>query len=250
MTRTAPPAWPDGYDLAEFDEIDSTNEEARRRAEAGAPGPIWLRAGLQTAGRGRRGRAWTSSTGNLFATLMIRPEMSPSEAARLSFAAALSVADLLDAFVDPAQVKLKWPNDVQLDGGKVCGILLESSAHADGGVDWLAVGVGVNLKTHPQLEEPRTIALADVAEPPSPQEALAHLASAFARWLTAYEDRGFMALREPWLARARGLGEPITVRLPNEELSGRFGGIDAEGALLLETDGMLRKISAGEVFFG
>ena len=243
------PAWPEGVQLAEFSEIDSTNEEARRRAEASEAGPIWLRGDVQTKGRGRRGRDWVSPAGNLFATLLIRPKMSAPEAARLSFAAALSVADMLDAFVDPLRVKLKWPNDVQLDGGKVCGILLESSAHADGAVDWLAVGVGVNLANHPHLDEPKTIALADVAEPPTPQVALTYLAAAFAKWLAAYERDGFAALREPWLARARGLGEPITVRLPREELHGTFAGIDAEGALMLETQGNTRAITAGEVFF-
>jgi len=243
------PAWPAGVQLAEFGEIDSTNEEARRRAEAGQPGPIWLRGDVQTKGRGRRGRDWVSPAGNLFATLLIRPAMSAPEAARLSFAAALSVADLLDAFVEPSRVKLKWPNDVQLDGGKVCGILLESSARSDGAVDWLAVGIGVNLANHPHLDEPRTIALADVASPPSPSEALTHLAAAFAKWFAAYEAHGFAALREPWLARARGLGEPITVRLPREELHGTFAGIDEEGALVLETQGATRKITAGEVFF-
>ncbi len=246
MTR---PAWPDGFDLAEFAEIGSTNGEARRRAEAGAPGPLWLRAGIQTAGRGRRGRDWVSPEGNLFATLMIRPRMTAAEAARLSFAAALAVAEVLDAFVAPERVRFKWPNDVQLDGAKVCGILLESAAHAEGPVDWLAVGIGVNLANHPHLDEPKTIALADVAPPPTPGDALTRLAAAFARWLAAYETRGFEALRDPWLARARGLGEGLTVRLPREELQGRFTGIDEEGALLLETHGKPRKITAGEVFF-
>lgn len=243
------PAWPAGVQLAELGEIDSTNEEARRRAESGEPGPIWLRGDMQTKGRGRRGRDWVSPAGNLFATLMIRPAMSAPEAARLSFAASLSVADMIDAFVDPARIKLKWPNDVQLDGGKVCGILLESAARPDGAVDWLAVGIGVNLANHPHLDEPRTIALADVTDPPAPGEALSHLAAAFAKWFAAYQAHGFSALREPWLARARGVGEPITVRLPREELHGRFAGIDGEGALVLETQDRSRKITAGEVFF-
>jgi len=246
------PPWPKGYELADFTEIDSTNEEAKRRAEAGAAGGAWLRADTQSAGRGRRGRTWVSPGGNLFATLLIRPQMTAGEAALLSFAAALSVADLLDAFVDPARVRLKWPNDVQLDGGKVCGVLLESSATSGAQVDWLAVGIGVNLANHPGLDEPKTIALSDAMDqvPPSPSEALVHLAAGFAKWLNAYEEQGFEALRQPWLARARGLGEPLVARLPQEELRGTFQGIDEAGALLLETNGAVRKITAGEVFFG
>jgi len=250
MNIARPQHWPEGYGLEEFSEIDSTNLEARRRAEAGEPGPVWLRAEVQTASRARRGRNWTSPPGNLLATLMIRPRMTPAEAARLSFAAALSVADVLDAFVDPARVKLKWPNDVQLDGGKICGILLESAAAANGVVDWLAVGIGINLQNHPNLDEPRTIALGDVVSPPTPEAALALLATSFAKWFTAYEAHGFGALREAWLCRARGIGEALTARLPNEELHGVFRGIDGEGALLLETEGTTRKITAGEVFFG
>ncbi len=261
-TSNPPPissaSWPTGVGLAEFVEIDSTNEEAKRRAEAGGAaeageqGPIWLRSDMQTAGRGRRGRTWVSPGGNLFATLLIRPEITPSQAALLSFAAALSVADLLDAFVEPSRVKLKWPNDVQLDGGKVCGVLLESSATSGGLVDWLAVGVGVNLANHPGLEEPRTIALADAMDSPAPtpQEALTHLAAAFARHYEAFQTHGFEAVRGPWLARARGMGEPMVARLPHEEIRGIFTGIDETGALLLETNGALRKITAGEVFFG
>jgi len=244
--------WPTGFELAEFAEIDSTNEEAKRLADQGEAGPLWLRADVQTAGRGRRGRTWISPGGNLFATLLIRPQIMPSEAALLSFAAALSVADLLDAYVDPSRVKLKWPNDVQLDGGKVSGVLLESSATSEGLVDWLAVGIGVNLANHPGLEEPRTISLSDTLEGPAPTplDALTHLAAAFAHHYKAFQTNGFEALRGPWLARARGIGEPLVARLPNEEIRGIFQGIDGTGALLLETDGAVRKITAGEVFFG
>lgn len=250
MTIRIVPTWPNGVGLAEFEEIDSTNEEARRRAEAGEPGPIWLRADVQSAGRGRRGREWVSKTGNLFATLLIRPKMKPGEAALLSFAAALAVADLMDAFVDPERVRLKWPNDVELDGKKVSGILLESSAQTRGNVEWLAVGIGINLTTHPGLEKPRTIALGEVTNAPTPKEALNHLAAAFTKWHSEFENKGFEVLQAAWLARARGLIEPITVRLPKETLQGQFVGIDETGALLLETESGLWKVSAGEVFFG
>ncbi len=244
--------WPEGVQLLEFDQIDSTNAEARRMAEAGECGPIWIRGDVQTAGRGRRGRGWISPAGNLFATLLIRPQATPAEAALLSFAAALAVAETLDAFVDAERVRLKWPNDVQLDGKKVCGALLESAAGPSGQVDWLAVGIGINLASHPHLDEPQTISLAEAMGgiAPPPQVALTHLAASFARWYASWEQDGFAPLRTAWLARARGLGEAITVNLPQEVLHGTMGGIDDSGALLLETVGGIRKISAGEVFFG
>ncbi len=244
--------WPAGYDLVTFDEIDSTNSEARRLAEAGHQGPVWIRAGLQTAGRGRRGRDWVSPKGNMFATLLLRPHVAAPNAALLSFAAALAVAETLDAFVEQHRVRLKWPNDVQLDGKKICGTLLESAAGPDGNVSWLAVGIGINLANHPNLSEPVSTSLAEAlaAPAPSPELALTHLAASFARWYDIWQRDGFKPLRAAWLSRARGLGEPITVNLPRDTLQGRMGGIDESGALLLETEGGIRTISAGEVFFG
>src|SRR5690606_17489347 len=109
-----------------LDDIDSTNAEARRRAEAGETGPLWIAARRQTSGRGRRGREWSSETGNLAATLLVLTRKSPAEAAQITFVAALAVADLLDAFTPAGLVTIKWPNDVMLDGRKASGILVES----------------------------------------------------------------------------------------------------------------------------
>ena len=102
--------------LVILDEIDSTNAEARRLAEAGEAGPRWIVARRQTAGRGRRGRKWETEQGNLAATLLITTPKSAAEAAQATFVAALAVADLLDVFVSPALVSINWPNDVLLDG--------------------------------------------------------------------------------------------------------------------------------------
>src|SRR5580704_7144913 len=105
-----------------FDEVDSTNAEARRRAEAGEAGPLWITAKRQSAGRGRRGRAWETGAGNLAATLLMVTDRAPAEAAQVSFVAALAVADLASAYVPTERVKLKWPNDVMVSGRKLAGI--------------------------------------------------------------------------------------------------------------------------------
>src|SRR3984957_12027094 len=131
-----------------FDEIDSTNAEARRRADAGERGPLWLTAKRQTAGRGRRGRAWETGAGNLAATLLTHTEKPPAEAAQISFVAALAVADLAAAFVPASLVSLKWPNDPMIAGKKTAGILVESGPHPSGGL-WLAGGCGGNLAAPP-----------------------------------------------------------------------------------------------------
>lgn len=238
-----------------LDETDSTNAEARRMAERGETGPLWVVARRQSAGRGRRGRAWSSETGNLAATFLTVLRRPPAEAAQLTFVAALAAADLLDAYAPPALVAIKWPNDVMLDGRKASGILLESGPHANGGL-WLAAGIGVNLAHAPTDTERPATALADhlrgdVSAPPSIEKAAEVLAEAFAAWMARWMSLGFQPVLDAWAARASGLHGPCTARLGHETLTGRAEGVEPDGALRLRLpSGELRRISAGDVFFG
>lgn len=241
--------WPQGYALKEFDEIDSTNEEARRLALAGERGPLWITAARQSAGRGRRGRAWVSPTGNLSATLLLAPGRPANECAQLSFAAALAASDAVQSF--GADARVKWPNDVLANGAKLAGILLESASQGGADPAWLAVGIGINLKHHPSDTEFPATSLAAIGIPaPEPREALLRLAASFAKWYDIWRAQGFAPIRDAWLARAAGLGTRIRARLTNGETMGVFEGIDANGALLLrEAQDRVRTIAAGEVFF-
>lgn len=245
------PRVPAGYSVASFDAIDSTNEEARRRAAVGERGPLWIWAKRQTAGRGRRGREWESPEGNLMATLLVAPGVTPPEAARLSFVAALAVQDLVTAYATRSAVKVKWPNDVLIDGKKVAGILLESSG--DSGVDvlpWVAVGIGVNLMQAPTAAQYPATFIGAHGSTPSPAEALAALAEAWETRFRTWRVSGFAAIRDAWLGVAAGLGQAIEVRLPGETLTGRFETLMPDGALsLLLPSGARRAITAGEVFF-
>jgi len=240
--------------ILSFDEIDSTNAEARRRAEGGETGPVWITARRQTAGRGRRGRGWSTEPGNLAATLLTTTRKPAAEAAQVAFVAALAVAELCDAFVPESLVRIKWPNDVLVDGAKVSGILIESGSLADGGL-WLAVGCGVNL-AHAPFDTPYPATclgahLKDgVAEPPAPSEAMARFAVAFGKWLRAWEEGGFAPVAEAWTARAMGLGAFCVARLGTETVEGTAEGLDLDGALRLRLgSGDLRRITAGDVFF-
>jgi len=238
-----------------LEETDSTNAEARRLAEAGESGPLWIVAHRQTAGRGRRGRVWVDPSGNLSATLLTTVRRSPAEAAQLTFVAALAVADLVDAFVPPSLVAIKWPNDILLAGDKVSGILIESGAHANGSL-WLAVGIGINLARAPTGTDRPATALADhlrgdVTAVPTPEAAAAILTRTFAVWMARWETLGFQPVLDAWAARAAGLDGPAVARLGHETVGGRAEGLAPDGALRLRlADGGLRLISAGDVFFG
>lgn len=238
-----------------LDQTDSTNADARRRADAGETGPLWIVARRQTEGRGRRGRQWESQDGNLFSTLLQLTRKTPAEAAQVTFVAALAIADLLDAYAPASLVTIKWPNDVMLAGQKASGVLVESGAHESGGL-WLAVGIGVNLASAPEGTERPATALVhhlrgDVTAPPTVEAAAARLAEAFDVWMTRWETLGFEPILDAWRARTAGLDGPAVARLGRETVEGKAEGVAPDGALKLRlADGSLRLISAGDVFFG
>lgn len=250
---------PAGVDHLNFEEIDSTNSEARRRAEQaqkdGAPiTPLWITAKRQTAGRGRQGRVWSSGQGQNFAgTLLIDPACDPSSAANLSFVTAIAVHEAVCAIADDAalQIQLKWPNDVLVNGAKISGILLESASGADGTIPWLAIGIGINLAEHPEgTPYPATSFAALNKSVPAPEAMLSALAHSFDKWLSVWRVDGFGPVRSRWLEVARGLYGPIRVRFAEQEFHGTFQGLDHDGALMLRLDdGTEKLVTAGDVFF-
>jgi BirA family biotin operon repressor/biotin-[acetyl-CoA-carboxylase] ligase len=242
----------DSAPIIRFDEIDSTNAEARRRGDAGDAGPLWITAARQSAGRGRRGRTWETAEGNLAATYFFTTDRSAGEVAQHAFIAALAVADLASAYVPESAVSVKWPNDVLIGGRKTAGTLIESSGRAGGG-SWVAVGIGVNLSRPPVEAAFPATAFSEhmAAPPPSPLDALEKLREAFERWRLLWRRTGFPPIAEAWTRRAHGLGEACTARLPNETVEGIAEGIDGDGALRLRVAaGRIRRITAGDVFFG
>jgi BirA family biotin operon repressor/biotin-[acetyl-CoA-carboxylase] ligase len=242
---TEPPALPDFYSPRHFAEIDSTNDEAKRQAAAGARAGLVIWADRQTRGHGRQGRVWQSPPGNLYCSILLRPERPAAEVALLSFAAALAVCEALPRQLQP---RCKWPNDVLIEGRKIAGILLESEA-AGARVAWLVVGIGINLAGHPaDTETPATSLAALGAAEVSPGAMLAALCGRFHYWHEIWQGQGFAPLRDAWLDRADGLGGEIRVRHAQIETRGRFVDLDASGALVLENAEGRRHISAGAVF--
>lgn len=245
---------PSGIRREAHDSLPSTSSRALALARVGDPGGIWVTAGEQTEGRGRRGRGWTTGGGNLAASMLLVDPAEPALAATISFVAGVA---LHQAAVDCAgpvlaeRLKLKWPNDLLLDRRKVAGILVEGEKLSSG-IFAVVVGIGVNCVSHPG--EGTTYAAGDFRSLGAPVEAealFAALAKRMAGELTVWDrGHGFAAIRAAWLARAGGIGEAIRVNLADRALDGRFESLDADGRLvLLRTDGVRETVSAGDLFF-
>jgi BirA family transcriptional regulator, biotin operon repressor / biotin---[acetyl-CoA-carboxylase] ligase len=232
-----------GVRLIAHDVLDSTNAEALRLARAGERGPLWITANRQTAGRGRRGRRWISKPGNLYASLLLT-EPGPTEHwPQLSFVAALATHDAIaDVAAEPApQLAIKWPNDILLGDAKLAGVLIEGEGNA------VAIGIGVNCASHPTgMDYPATDLAGAGVSPEALMNALAlKMSGRLAQW---NGGTGFSKIRADWLDRAAGLGEEISVRLADRELTGRFESLDPTGGLMLRLPaGHVTTIAAGDV---
>ncbi|MGE5516137.1 MAG: biotin--[acetyl-CoA-carboxylase] ligase [Bacteroidota bacterium] len=250
------------FSLIRLDGVGSTNDEARRLALSGAAADLLVVSAIhQSEGRGRRSRPWISPAGNLHCSTLIRLDGNLGTAAQLGFAAAVALVDTFRTLVPGAAFTCKWPNDVLANGpgagaggaagvmitGKCCGMLLEPV-----GREWLIIGIGVNVVAAPppgELLYPAA-SLAELGFGGTDLDVLAAFADHFGPLVREWRRDGFAPIREAWLHRARGIGEPVVVRLEGETLTGLFAGLDAEGALLLDQPSLgLRRIMAGDVYY-
>src|SRR5437763_11232754 len=227
------------------DVLPSTNAEALRLARLGEDSPLWITAGRQTAGRGRRGRVWVSQPGNVHATLLLN---APAPAARwpeLSFVAALAIVDAVTgAAADGGNaVAIKWPNDVLLDGKKFAGVLVEGECGSS--LAAVAVGIGINCVSHPKLAAYPATDLVAAGVRVSRADLFAGLSTAMLQRLEQWNrGAGFPAIRADWLARAAGREQQVRVRVGERELIGFFETVDPAGRLVLRLpDGAREHIS-------
>ena len=214
--------------------------------------PVWILADEQTAGRGRRGREWVSPKGNLMTTLYLPCDMPTGEAGQLAFVAGVALAETARTICGgEADIGVKWPNDVLLGKAKLGGLLLESAAGEGGRLQWVAIGIGLNLAAHPDdTPYPATSVKAAMGKAPDNLAALKILGETFHTHFRHWRDNGFAPVLETWRGAARGIGEAIEIKLADETLHGVFEGIDDSGALILRReDGTTETITAGDVFF-
>jgi len=250
-----------GYRLAAFDQVGSTNTEAMAHARSGEGGSIWFVTTEQTAGKGRRQRAWIAPRGNLASSVLELVDVPPATAATLGFAAGLAIATALErvsieanmrrAGSDPLKFLLKWPNDVLVEKQKLVGISLEAEVVAGNRLAVVA-GIGTNVVAAPTGTPTPAVSLAALGVHVSAEELFAVLSDTWVEFRGIWDNGlGFGEIRRLWLARAAGLGERVAIQTGNATIEGSFDTIDETGCLMVRTaEGKLFPIAAGEVYFG
>jgi BirA family biotin operon repressor/biotin-[acetyl-CoA-carboxylase] ligase len=248
-----------GYRLEAYDQIGSTNVEAMARAREGDRGSIWFVTSEQTAGRGRRQRAWIAPRGNLASSVLEVLQITPAAAATLGFAAGLateaalrkvSVEAALRAGPQPLKYDLKWPNDVLAGGRKLVGISLDAEALGDRLA--VVVGIGTNIVAAPEGTPTPAISLAALGVQVGAEELFSVLSDSWIEFRGIWNNgRGFSQIRRLWLDRAAGLGRAVAIKSAGSTIEGTFDTIDEQGCMIVRTAaGRLVPITAGDVYFG
>ena len=232
--------------------VGSTNTEAMELAQNGDAGQLWVTATEQLAGKARRGRSWVSKPGNLYASLLL---IDPAPADQISNLPLVVSVALFEALCSVAPLRnslsIKWPNDLLLDGKKLSGLLLEASSDGHGR-NAVVIGCGINCLHAPDNPMYPATSLRDEGYTVGAGSLFGALAIAMERSLRLWDQgRGFTSVRQQWLERAKGIGEHVTARFSDGDISGRFENMDEQGRLVLKTDnGTVHHISAADIFFG
>ncbi len=232
---------PAGWRLRVYDKVASTQDLAVAAARGGESGHLAILADQQTQGRGSRGRVWISPPGNLSLSALIRPDrVAPQPGFWALMAGTALHAAVAAHLADPGALRLKWPNDLILDGAKLGGILIDSALRADGGLDWVVIGLGVNLVAAPGIEGRPTASLAST--PIAPAALASDILARLDRWMVT----PFATLRDAWLDRAHPIGTWLDIATGEGRHAGAFAGLAEDGGLLLSN--RREPITTGEVF--
>jgi BirA family biotin operon repressor/biotin-[acetyl-CoA-carboxylase] ligase len=247
--KLGPEAQARGYRLEHYGSLGSTSDACMERARAGDQGQLWIVADAQTKGRGRMARPWSSPPGNLYASLLLIDPAPPSVAPQLGFVAGIALADAV-ASVLPAQVsaRLKWPNDLLIDGAKLSGLLIDAT-QLPGNLFACVIGFGVNCAASPGDTPYPATSLAAHGAQSGPEAVFGALSDAMPRWLDTWaRGQNFMTIRREWLARALPPGSPLRVKSGETITDGTFVSLDMQGRLMLDCSGTTKLFDAGDVF--
>jgi BirA family biotin operon repressor/biotin-[acetyl-CoA-carboxylase] ligase len=236
--------------LEVFETLGSTSDYCIERAKAGEGQGLAVLALQQTSGRGSRGRLWQAAPGNLSLSVLLRPELAAAQAGMFALLAGVAVADAVRDLIPAHQgPMLKWPNDILLDGAKLGGILIDATPQGEA-LDWLVIGIGLNLVHAPAIPGRRTATLQEHGGEASPRQAAQLVLHHLAAWLQRFETQGAGALLTAWQLRAHPLGTQLAVRTAQTSVSGRFAGLSLTGELLLNVENRIERFQTGEILLG
>lgn len=227
--------------LEQYPELGSTSDEIVTRAKAGEAAGLAILALKQTAARGSRGRAWTAPAGNLNLSVLLRPSCPASEAGLFSLMAGVAVVEALEG-LGAKNLALKWPNDILCETAKLAGILIDA-APEEGRLSWLSIGIGVNLRTAPEISGRLTTALAAQGIDTTPQI----LAEAILARLDVWQLASAVTIRQAWLTRGPAMGTVLDIAYAGRRIQGLFAGLSAQGELLLQRENQIEVLNTGEV---
>lgn len=236
----------EAWTFSTVDVAKSSSDLAHKAALEGAPSGTGFLVGEQTAGRGRRGRAWLSPQGGMYLSVVLRPSCDKHLWPLLSFVAALAARETIDHVLESDQPKVKWPNDILVNDRKICGILLEGAADA------LIVGTGINVapvKADTAMSgHIMPTSLVDLGDNVTTPKSLAtSYMKNLERRYDSFCRAGFAPVREEWMQNAAFLNQDVCVM--DASLSGRFTGIDEDGSMMLvDASGKTHHITTGDVF--
>lgn len=240
-----------GQEIVYFDEIDSTNIKAKELAEQGYPNGTLVVADQQVSGRGRRGRSWESPSGTgIFMTLMLKPEINPNNASMLTLVAALAVAKAIKE-VTGLDAQIKWPNDIVINGKKICGILTEMSAQFDY-INHIVIGIGINVHNEVFSDEIAHMASSLLLESQGKKFRRAEIIEKVLEYFEEYYEiylktEDLTALTGEYNKILVNMNKPVRVLDPKDEFEGKAMGITAKGELIVDTWESRKLVSSGEV---
>jgi len=242
---------PTGYRVIALDTVDSTNDELKRRASSNSEDEglaIWSR--IQTAGKGRNQRRWVSDIGNMYISVLFRPNCSLPDAAQLGFLPVIAASKTLEHLLRKTpDISYKWPNDLLLNKKKVGGTLLEAGFYQKTKTIWVAVGFGLNIQNFPSTAYfPATSIKDEMGEDLKIEEVVELYLQNLSELYSSWQEMGFEPVRKEWLSRGHGINEPLRVKLGVKNLFGLFRDLDKTGALVIDTSKGSHRVSAGDVY--
>jgi BirA family transcriptional regulator, biotin operon repressor / biotin---[acetyl-CoA-carboxylase] ligase len=233
--------------------LESTNLEAKRLARLGYEEGTLVIAEKQTGGYGKQGRQWFSPEGNVYASLILKPQKTLMETAQLSFVGCVALGHVLQEILPPYQhIGYKWPNDVLINYAKVSGVLLESETSSDQTLEWVVIGIGLNVENSPQNLPYKTTHLLKEGAAYTRPQVIEHLKTVFAYFYDMWNTKGFSLIRDLWHEKALGLHEKKIITIGNQEEIVIMEGLDKDGGLQMTQEGLYKEhktLYAGDIFF-